>query len=132
MLASGTRSDRAVLVTFDDGYADNLYNAKPLLERYDILATVFVTSGYIGATREFWYDDLERILLHTGPLPQTLGLKINKHSYEWDLHSTVDQSHEPAGNGHNWNVTRKDNPTVRHCLYRTLFERLQPLADSFA
>jgi peptidoglycan/xylan/chitin deacetylase (PgdA/CDA1 family) len=66
-----------IAVTFDDGYADNLYGAKPLLEHYDVPATVFVTAGYLGSQREFWYDELERILLHTGPLPQTLGLKIN-------------------------------------------------------
>lgn len=53
-------SRRRVAVTFDDGYADLLHVAKPLLEACQIPATVFVVSGYLG--REFWWDALERIV----------------------------------------------------------------------
>src|SRR5439155_20411317 len=38
-LRSGNLPHRAIAVTLDDGYADNLYNAKPLLELYEIRAT---------------------------------------------------------------------------------------------
>lgn len=52
---------RPVALTFDDGYRDNLLAAKPLLERHGVPATVFVASGYVGADREFWWDELDRL-----------------------------------------------------------------------
>lgn len=45
-LAQGSLPRRACCITFDDGYADNLSVALPVLERYGLSATVFVASGY--------------------------------------------------------------------------------------
>jgi peptidoglycan/xylan/chitin deacetylase (PgdA/CDA1 family) len=41
---------RALLVTFDDGYADLLTSGVPVLDAREIPAVVFVVSGYVGGS----------------------------------------------------------------------------------
>lgn len=41
---------RTVVLTFDDGYEDNYFNAWPILKRYNFPATIFLVSGSIGQT----------------------------------------------------------------------------------
>ena len=59
----------AVAVTFDDGYADNWTEALPILEEAGVPATFFVTTGYVGGAREFWWDELDALVPAGGPLP---------------------------------------------------------------
>ena len=84
-LKSGQLPKRGVVLTFDDGYADNLWNAKPLLEKYEVPVTVFVTSGSLDSPKEFWWDDLERVLLQPGKLQKRLQLLIQGQSHEWPI-----------------------------------------------
>lgn len=58
---------KSVVLTFDDGYVDFYRNAYPLLKKYNIPATVFVATGNIGNTREFWWDRLERCIFEGNP-----------------------------------------------------------------
>lgn len=62
-------SKPAVCVTFDDGYADNAREALPILEEEGVPATFFVSTGTIGSTSEFWWHELERIILEKQSLP---------------------------------------------------------------
>lgn len=48
---------RAVCITFDDGYADNLYNATPILLKNNITATFFIASDYLDGGR-MWNDSV--------------------------------------------------------------------------
>jgi peptidoglycan/xylan/chitin deacetylase (PgdA/CDA1 family) len=52
-LDAGTLPERAVCVTFDDGYADNAIVALPILKKWRVPATVFVASGYLNGGRMF-------------------------------------------------------------------------------
>jgi peptidoglycan/xylan/chitin deacetylase (PgdA/CDA1 family) len=44
-----------VCLTFDDGYADNLYTAMPILKKYNMIGNVFVISDWIGKENK-WED----------------------------------------------------------------------------
>ncbi len=44
---------RACCITFDDGYADNLTVALPILEKHRLPATVFIATGYLDGGRMF-------------------------------------------------------------------------------
>ncbi|HBC56623.1 MAG TPA: hypothetical protein DCZ03_05595 [Gammaproteobacteria bacterium] len=46
-LQQGDLKPGSVCITFDDGYEDNLLVALPILERYQIPATFFITTNYI-------------------------------------------------------------------------------------
>jgi peptidoglycan/xylan/chitin deacetylase (PgdA/CDA1 family) len=81
-LKTGSLPPKAVAVTFDDGYADNLYEAKPILERYAIPATVFVCTGYAG--REFWWDELNRLVMSSQAELGALRLEAGENQFVWD------------------------------------------------
>ena len=104
-LRDGQLPKRGVVLTFDDGYADNLWNAKPLLVKYELPATVFITSGSLDNPTEFWWDALERIMLQPGKLPKYLQLSVQGRAYNW-----------PAANS-----------DERQLAYMAIHQILQPL-----
>lgn len=114
-------SDNSVVVTFDDGYSDNHINAVPVLEMFDIPATVFVSSGFVDKPIETISDTLERIFLLSDHLPDFLELEINGISHKWFLDAVTKQPDS-------WNVTLAGNPSQRHKCYRDLHGLLRPLS----
>ncbi|RKT47401.1 polysaccharide deacetylase family protein [Thiocapsa rosea] len=129
-LATAVQSGRvprnAVAVTFDDGYIDNLEQAAPLLERYGIPATIFVATGYIGSSREYWWDDIERLLLQPGTLPDRLDLDLGEFKRSWELGEARTLTPEQVASSRAWRIP-EPYPTPRHaffhdiwgCLYRS-------------
>jgi peptidoglycan/xylan/chitin deacetylase (PgdA/CDA1 family) len=63
-LAHDGLPDRAVCLTFDDGYANNLHLAYPLLVKHGLPASFFIGSAYIDSGQLFPFDRLRLIRCH--------------------------------------------------------------------
>ncbi|MHC4675974.1 MAG: polysaccharide deacetylase family protein [Planctomycetota bacterium] len=82
-LKNGNLPHCPIVITFDDCYADNYYQAKPLLDQYEVPATVFVVTGCMG--KNFWWDELSHIIFQPKTLPANLSLSVDGHHYACHL-----------------------------------------------
>ncbi|WP_390593344.1 polysaccharide deacetylase family protein [Simiduia litorea] len=63
--ASGEVPNNAIAITFDDGHQDFYTHAWPILKKYNLPATLYVTTGFIDNQCWLWPDLLRHILLTT-------------------------------------------------------------------
>lgn len=69
------------VVTFDDGYANNLTHAVPILTELKVPATFFLATGYLNSTEPFPFDDW------------SLKGKDSVHADTWRA-LTIDECHQ--------------------------------------
>ncbi|MDT8904046.1 polysaccharide deacetylase family protein [Anaeroselena agilis] len=63
---------RPVVITFDDGYADNYYTALPIMAKYGMRATVFVVTDFLGERPYLTWDEVKAL--------RAAGTEIGSHS----------------------------------------------------
>ncbi|MDF2448103.1 MAG: polysaccharide deacetylase [Bacteroidota bacterium] len=80
----------ALLVTFDDGYADNYFNALPVLESTNVKGMFYVATENIGTKKLFWWDELDLIFkqvkkygIDLSTLRNMHGTSDNRYLYEF-------------------------------------------------
>ncbi|MCU1469017.1 MAG: polysaccharide deacetylase [Glaciihabitans sp.] len=90
LLRGAAPAERAVVITFDDGYADFHQEALPVLDRLGFPATLFVTTGWLAdAGREAAGRPLDRMLTWTQTREAAEhGVEIGGHGHS---HAQLDQ-----------------------------------------
>ncbi|MEP7263541.1 MAG: polysaccharide deacetylase family protein [Bacteroidota bacterium] len=71
----------SVVITFDDGYADNYIEALPLLKTYNAQALFYIATGTLNTSTEFWWDAVERIILLSTAQPTEKTLTIGERTF---------------------------------------------------
>ncbi|WP_233151680.1 polysaccharide deacetylase family protein [Pelomonas sp. KK5] len=62
-LRYGRLPERACCITFDDGYADNLHIAVPILRKHGLTAAFFIATGFLDGGR-MWNDTVIEAIRH--------------------------------------------------------------------
>jgi len=77
-LKDGTLPANAACITFDDGYADNLTVAAPILAQLRVSATFFIATGFLDGGR-MWNDTvIEAVRIARGPVLDLSSLELGK------------------------------------------------------
>jgi peptidoglycan/xylan/chitin deacetylase (PgdA/CDA1 family) len=71
---------RAACITFDDGYADNVDYALPVLQKHELSAAFFIASAYLDGG-QMWNDDLIAHARQAGMGPRALGDLLQRYKY---------------------------------------------------
>jgi peptidoglycan/xylan/chitin deacetylase (PgdA/CDA1 family) len=112
-----------VAVTFDDGYVDNLTSALPILEQFEIPATVFVVANTLDTGEPYWWDVLTHVLLDHGDLPPKLTLEAGGHSRSWRIPPPAPAGRKP------WRADFQKPVTERQRLYLDLWSWIVTLGS---
>ena len=86
---------KSIAITFDDGYANNLWIAHPILEKYGLKATIYLATGYINSPKIMWSDRLELALVQSKitefeiMLDKIHSFDISKLTYKLDTLKTI-------------------------------------------
>jgi peptidoglycan/xylan/chitin deacetylase (PgdA/CDA1 family) len=83
-LYAGTLAPRTLAITFDDGYANNLAIAAPILKRRGVPATVFVATGYLDGRCMFNDAIIEAFRSTALPELDLTALGLGRHALRSD------------------------------------------------
>jgi peptidoglycan/xylan/chitin deacetylase (PgdA/CDA1 family) len=92
-LEGGEIPRRAVVMTFDDGYLDNLTQALPILKKYNVPATIYVAGDAIKTGR-IWNEEVCHVVMQSNANEldcSELGLGLLPVKTEQEKKQTIEQ-----------------------------------------
>lgn len=80
-----------IVVTFDDGFADNYINAFPLLNKYGVPVTIFLCVEAVNSQQVLWFQQIINAFYQTSK--KTLELEIGGKLREFRISSITQKYH---------------------------------------
>lgn len=76
-----------IVLTFDDGYSNNVSHAWPILRKYNAEMTIYIATSYVKERRAFWIDNID-YALHCLLGKSDVEVSILDRSFVFDLSTT--------------------------------------------
>lgn len=141
-IAGGRPVRNAVVITIDDGYEDVHRHAFPVLRRYGVPATLYVTAGFLEGKLWLWPDVIAHVLMTTSCVeydgPETAGvlpLRSEAERYQaWRVLGTHGET-LPAADLQTWLGTLADalgvslSPSPAEPYRPMSWQQLKEMAD---
>lgn len=80
--------DNTIIITIDDGYSDFYHYAYPVLLKYDVPATIYITTDFIDGRIWLWPDKISHILKQT----ECDHIYVDKLNYKFPLAGETDRN----------------------------------------
>ena len=80
---------KRIVITFDDGYLDNLVNALPILKKYECPAIIYITTSFLDNKNDAWWFKIWELILNNDEITykknkfDTSNLEKKRKSYSF-------------------------------------------------
>ena len=75
------KNEFMLAITFDDGYKDNLIHALPILEKFEIPASIYITTKFLNENIVMWWYELSEVIRDNS----TLRFEFEKKNFYFSI-----------------------------------------------
>lgn len=69
-----------IVMTFDDGYRNNMTDALPALEKHGAVPAFYIASGMLNNSRPYWFERFDYVIQH---LREAADVRLGPHAFHF-------------------------------------------------
>lgn len=125
-------SDRTVVLTFDDGYADNFYYVSPILKKYNFKATFYPICNHIDQNKKFpWLNEPNYPLNANLPLNSRQICQMDEEGMEIGSHTLSHTKLTQLSKQDSWKEIKESKDRIEEILGHSISSFSYPFGAWF-